>query len=237
MPTKLKAVIVDDDPISIAMLKDYCEDSGMVEVVACYNDPRNFLNNANRLKFELCLLDIMMPEMEGTAVAQILKDKPVIFVTGVYEKLKEALALSPIDIVTKPLYKVRFDKAIAKAYALLATKEKYKVFNVAESVDKIKLCLSDILLLLTDESDSRHKQVFMRDGEMHTLMDYSLEEILENCPSLLQVNKSAAASLEVIGEVKHDNLRLTGIKSPEAPCAIYLGRAFRKELMAKLAYL
>lgn len=237
MPTKLKAVIVDDDPLSVAMLKDYCEDSGLVEVVACYNDPRNFLNDAKKLKFELCLLDIMMPEMEGTAVAQILKDKPVIFVTGVYEKLKEALDLSPIDVITKPIYKVRFDKAIAKAFTLLATKEEYKVFNVAESVDKIKLCLPDILLIITDKTDSRHKQVFMRDGKMHTLMDYSLEEILERCPSLLQINKSAAVSLEAIGEVEHDNLRLTGIKDPEAPDAIYLGRSFRKELMSKLAYL
>lgn len=236
MSNKLKVVIVDDDPFSVLILQDHCKGSPLAEIVASFNDPREFLKSAHTLEFDLCVLDIMMPQMEGTMVAQILKNKPVIFVTGVYDKLREALDLAPIDIVTKPVFKARLDKALGKAFTLLARKEDFRVFNVAAKEGRVKLALPDIMLVLTDVIDSRHKQVLMRNGKVHTLMDCSMDDLLLACPLLVQANKGTAVSMELVNEVELDCISLKGTRSNNIPMQIPLGRAYRKGFIEKLSY-
>lgn len=235
MSLKLRTVIVDDDPLSVAILEDYITDSPLAEVTATFNNPKEFLDSRSTLKFDLAVLDIVMPEMEGTMVAKVLKDTPIIFVTGVFEKLREALEISPIDIVTKPIYKARLDKALGKAYVLTARREEYRTFTVAEASGKVKLCIPDILLVVNDSDYSRHKKIYMRDGKVHTLMHYTMDELLNTCPLLVQVNREIAVSLEAVNEVEHNCITLKDIPS-NIPGEISVGRPFRKSMLDKLAY-
>jgi DNA-binding LytR/AlgR family response regulator len=236
MPLKLKTVIVDDDPNSIALLKEYCGNSSFVDVVAAFNSPKEFLKAGRKLKYDLCILDIIMPELDGTAVARELRNKAIIFVTGNYEKLRAALELAPIDIVTKPVYKGRLDKALGKAFVLVAQKTDYKTFNAAGRDNKVKLCLPDILLVTTDEDNSRHKMVYMRGGKKHILMACPMEDLLEACPLLVQLSKGVAVSLEMVNEIEHNTVTLKGIPQKDAPKQLQVGRPFRKKLMKKLSY-
>ena len=174
--------------------------------------------------------------MERTLVAQLLKNKPFIFVTGADNKLRDALNLSPIDIITKPILKDRLDKALAKAHELLMDKNEYDLFNVAESRRKLKIHLPDIMMVGTDGVDPRHKIAIMRNGEKHTIMDCTLEFLMDSCASLVQVNKREAISLEVVNEVDHDLVTLKPMADKDAPKHITLGRAFRKSFKERLFY-
>jgi DNA-binding LytR/AlgR family response regulator len=236
MARKLKAIVVDDDPFMVSMIQDLCKDSQIVEVYKAFNNPKEFIDKAPQLDFDLAMLDIQMPEMEGTIVAQMMKNKPFIFITGSDNKLRDALSLSPIDVVTKPIMKDRLDKALAKAYELLMDKKEYELFNVAESSKKVKLHLPDILFVGTDTVDARHKLVCLRNGEKYTIMDSSLEDLLDSCPLLVQVNKREAVSMEAVNEVEHDMVTLKAMAAKDAPKYVTLGRAFRKSFKEKLFY-
>src|ERR1700691_3980850 len=104
MSGKLKCVIVDDFYPTIVELQRLCEESPHVAVVATFSSPKKFLEALPTLDYDLCLLDVFMPEMDGFAVANLIKDKPLILMTDIYDKLKHALDLTyPIDVITKPI--------------------------------------------------------------------------------------------------------------------------------------
>jgi two-component system OmpR family response regulator len=103
---KLKILLAEDDLNLGILLVDYLEAEGF-EVKLCKDGEvalRAFRNN----HFDLCLLDVMMPVMDGFSLAKAIriKDKkiPVIFITAKSlkdDKLK-GYGLGADDYITKP---------------------------------------------------------------------------------------------------------------------------------------
>jgi DNA-binding LytR/AlgR family response regulator len=234
---KLKCVLVDDDTQTIEVIKDLLCNSPIAQITHSFTNPAKFIKSLPRLDFDLCLLDIYMPEMEGLAVARLLKNKPIIFVTGVEAKLKEALALAPIDIITKPIKKERLDKALTKAYCLLSPAKEFEFFNIAENNTKIKLRLADIYFVQSDAIDPRNKEVLLFNGTKYTLMDCTFEELLEISPGLAQVNKSVLVSLDAVDKINYTIVTLKGLSSTKnKPKEVLLTDAYRKRFMNRISY-
>jgi two-component system LytT family response regulator len=237
MPNKLKAIAVDDDPGVLAALQEMCRVSPLIELTQTFTNPAEFLTKAPLLSFDLCMLDIQMPQMEGITLAQVLKNKPVIFISGSDDRFRDALNLSPVDIVPKPVLKDRLYKAFEKAYDLLAEKKEYELFNVAESNKKVNIRLPDIMLITTDDIDPRHKLAWMRNGEKYTLMNCKLEHMVNNHSTLVQVNRAEAVSLEAVHEVEHDLITLKGILTEDGrPKQVTLGPAFKQKFKERMFY-
>lgn len=119
---KLKVAIVDDDESLHDIMTDMYSDSDMIEVKYNFTSSKKFMEEVALLDFDLCFLDISMPSVNGLLVAQKLNKKPFIFITGSEDKLKDALNLEPIDVVTKPFNKNRLDHAINRAFELIGEK-------------------------------------------------------------------------------------------------------------------
>lgn len=230
---KLKCVLVDDDPLLLQIMKDLCESSPLAEITHSFINPKDFLNSIPHIDFDLCLLDIYMPEIEGLVLAQLLEGKPIIFVTGTDNKLKEALDLAPIDIITKPVRKERLDKALAKAYSLIYEKREYALFNIAENKGKVKLKISDMYYIQSDEADPRNKKVMMKDGTRCTLMGYTFDDLLEISPKLIQVNKSEIVSLDAVEGVNHQVITLK-IQSGNKLKEISLSTSYKKKFLSRM---
>ena len=79
-------LVIDDDPMAIKLVRDLATASGY-NVLTALNG-RDGLEIAARHKPDIILLDIMMPEMDGYKVANILKTNaktasiPIIMLTG-----------------------------------------------------------------------------------------------------------------------------------------------------------
>lgn len=231
---KLKCVLVDDDPLLLQIMQDLCENSPVAEITHSFLSPKEFLNSMPTLDFDLCLLDIYMPELEGLVLAQLLEGKPVIFVTGTDSKLKEALDLAPIDIITKPVRKERLDKALAKAYSLIYEKKEFALFNIAENKGKVKLKIEDMFFIQSDSSDPRNKKVYLKDGSKCTLMDYTFERLLEISPKLIQVNKSEIVSLDAVEGVNHDVITLKISHGKHKSTEVSLSSSYKKRFLERL---
>jgi len=237
MLKKLRAVAVDDDSSILSTLEAMCKESPLIELVCAFTSPTEFLKQLPKLNFDLCILDIQMPEMEGTVLAQVLNNKPVIFVSGSDERFRDALNLNPIDIVPKPILQDRLYKAFKKAYDQLAEKREFELFCVAEFKHKVKIRLQDIMLVTTDDVDARHKQAWMKNGDKYTLMNCNIEHLTTNCAALIQVNKREAVSLEAVHEVEHDLITLKGLLADDGRCIqVTLGAAFSKKFKERMFY-
>lgn len=233
---KMKCILVDDDPLLLQMIQDLCQNSPIAEITRSYLNPKEFIDALPELDFDLCLLDIYMPELEGIVVAQMLENKPIIFVTGTDNKFKDALDLSPIDIVTKPIKKERLDKALAKAYSLINENKEFALFNVAEKQGKMKLKLADMVLVEPEEADPRNKKVTMKDGSRHTLMNYRLEDLLEINANFIQVSKSEIISADAIENLKGKMITLRLTTSSTKPINVKLSSAFRRKFLQRLHF-
>ncbi len=86
-----KILIIDDEKDFCFFLKKNLESAGNFDVTTCY-DGKSGLKMVQEMRPDLILLDILMPEMDGTEVARILKEDPltapipVVFLTAVIKE-------------------------------------------------------------------------------------------------------------------------------------------------------
>ncbi len=103
---KANLLYVEDDPSLGFVTKDNLELQGY-EISHCM-DGKSALEMAQNQKFDLCILDVMLPEMDGFTLAQEIRrfdaEIPIIFLTA--KSLKEdkikGLKLGGDDYITKP---------------------------------------------------------------------------------------------------------------------------------------
>lgn len=107
--TKSTILIVDDTPENIDILTDTLHE--IYKIKAALNG-KKALEIAQKVPHpDMILLDVMMPEMDGYEVCQILKDNPitanipVIFITAMNDEASEetGLNLGAVDYISKPI--------------------------------------------------------------------------------------------------------------------------------------
>ena len=106
----LRTLLVDDEPLALERLRVFFRDIAGAEVVGTARDGREAAEAIERLKPDLALLDIQMPEQNGLRVAATLppEDRPeIIFVTAFEQYAPDAFEVEAADYLLKP---VRFDR-------------------------------------------------------------------------------------------------------------------------------
>jgi len=115
-------LVVDDQPINVQLLKRKLEREG-IQVFAAYNG-LEALDVVKKLKPDLILLDVMMPDMDGIEVCQRLqadeltRSIPIIFITARTSKEGkiEGLGVGAVDYITKP---IDLDETLARVQTQL----------------------------------------------------------------------------------------------------------------------
>jgi len=103
-----KILVVDDSKVNILLIQQILSTEYEVEVSLSAQDA---LKKVEEQEFNLILLDISMPDMDGYDVLKILKSKentkniPVIFVSALNDNEDEVrgLELGAVDYITKPV--------------------------------------------------------------------------------------------------------------------------------------
>lgn len=112
-------LIVEDDPTLLRVLSDNFQDAEFTVHTAA--DGQAGLNAARRLKPDLIILDIMLPEVNGYEVCRLLRkdglEMPIIMLTakGLETDVILGLNLGADDYVTKP-FSIRELMARAQAF-------------------------------------------------------------------------------------------------------------------------
>lgn len=120
-------LIVDDDKDIVNLLKDILEDEGY-KTDHCYNG-KDALYKINNNKYDLIILDIMLPDMDGFELCRKVRDKvtiPIIFLTAKSKSLDKVIGLEigGDDYITKP-----FDdnEIVARVKAHLRREKRNKI--------------------------------------------------------------------------------------------------------------
>lgn len=103
--TKSKILIIEDDPNIARLEEDYLEIEGMF--VECATDGISGLEKARNRDWDLILLDLMLPGIDGFEILRKLRDEteiPMLMVSARDEDIDKirALGLGADDYITKP---------------------------------------------------------------------------------------------------------------------------------------
>ena len=114
----MNILIVDDEPDSLAEMEFYVEKYGQCSCcVACHN-AFEALEQAGKIPFDIALLDIEMPGMNGLELAERLSsyfpDIATAFITAYNHYAAEAFEVNAIDYILKPVREERLFKALDK---------------------------------------------------------------------------------------------------------------------------
>lgn len=163
-----KLLIVDDLPDNIKLLANVLSKEGFdIEFATSGFEALECLNAE---KFDLILLDIMMPELNGFETCQRIKenpdltDVPVIFLTAAVDvsSLQEGFQAGGVDYITKPFNAQELLARVNTHLELKSSKEKLKELN-ATLENKVKQ--------RTNELATAHERLQLAHNELRILDD------------------------------------------------------------------
>ncbi|MEA2288137.1 MAG: hypothetical protein QOD55_134, partial [Solirubrobacteraceae bacterium] len=119
--TGLAILAVDDEPRALADIKHLLETSTSVDRVATATSAKEALVYLSGGRYDALFLDVHMPEIEGMALARLLRrfaDPPaVVFVTGHPDAAVEAFEIQALDFLVKPVGRERLEAALNRVEA------------------------------------------------------------------------------------------------------------------------
>ena len=138
---KEKVLIIDDEQEFTEALAERMTNRGMT--VSTSSSAVEGLKNVEEKSFDVVVLDLQMPEMDGIETLKILKKKrpelQVILLTGhaTVEKGIEAMKLGAMDLLEKPAdvttLTEKIKKAQAKKMILVEKKAEQRIKDIMES--------------------------------------------------------------------------------------------------------
>jgi len=176
-PKKQNALVVEDDESIIELLRIHIEDLGYK--VTTSGDGLLGLDLSRKNKFDLIILDIMLPGMDGLEVCKQIRQRdkktPIIMLTSRSEEIDKVLGLElgADDYITKP-FSIR--EFIARVKALVRRLEITETPDVEETVKGL-LSFDNLIL------DMEKRKVTL-DGKILdlTVKEYDLLELFARNP-------------------------------------------------------
>ena len=185
MEEKLKILLCEDDENLGMLLREYLQAKGFVAELCADGDAgfKAFLKN----KFDICVLDVMMPKKDGFTLAQEIRsanaDVPIIFLTAktLKEDILEGFKIGADDYITKPF---SMEELVFRIEAIIRrTKGKknkestvYRIGQFTFDTQKQLLCLGDEQRKLTTKENellallcSHANEILQRDFALKTI--------------------------------------------------------------------
>ncbi|HYH55543.1 MAG TPA: response regulator [Anseongella sp.] len=111
----ISAILIDDEPLSREIIKEYLSSYKEIQIVEECNDGFQGMKAISQWDPDLVFLDIQMPKISGLELLELLEQPPaVIFTTAFDEYAIQAFEANAVDYLLKPFSRARFDKAMQK---------------------------------------------------------------------------------------------------------------------------
>lgn len=224
---------MDDELPGLAYLKMLCDQMEEVEVVKAFDNPVVFLNELPGLEFDLCILDIEMPGVNGLQLAKVLKGKAVIFTTAYSEYAAAAFDLDAVDYVRKPVQRDRLHHAITKVIGLQNKQTEKNFVQLNTDKGKSLIYFNQILYCTVSNTDSRDKIAFLSDGSHLTLKNISFESLIGMLPTghFFRLNKKDLIAQRAVQTFAYNEVTTTIADGTGQFMKLPLSERYRKDFL------
>lgn len=151
----MKVLLAEDDRDFGNILSQYVTISGFDVSIA--RDGKEAWEMFSRVKPDICVLDVMMPEMDGFTLGEKIKearsDVPLIYLTAksLKEDIVRGLKIGADDYITKPfdpeVLILRINNILKRAYS--STNDDFRISNTLLKFNSLELICGDTKEKLT----------------------------------------------------------------------------------------
>lgn len=178
MTNKPKILYVEDDVYLSFVTKDNLELKGYD--IAWFEDGQAALDAFSMDAFDLCILDVMLPKMDGFSLAEAIREEntdiPILFLSAktMKEDRIKGLKLGADDYITKPF---SIEELILKIEVFLKRK---KVKKIDQTVENIMLgnYIFDFQNLSLSVNNN-HQRLTLREAELLALFCKNKNKVLK----------------------------------------------------------
>lgn len=152
----IRAIIVDDEPLSLQLMEKKLNNIGSIEVVGMFSNAESVLQDFKNLDFQVVFLDIEMAGLSGLDLAEIIMEWNsqihIVFVTAYRDYAIQAFELDSLDYLLKPVMKDRLEKTVARLQEKIH-REQIKVNNQETSANSLIniICFDEFVVYKGDE--------------------------------------------------------------------------------------
>lgn len=159
-----KILIVDDQEVNVALLEQLLSEAGYVHVTSTTN-PEEVCALHRKNNYDLILLDLQMPKMDGFQVIECLREDnvqnyiPILVITAQPDHKVRALEAGAKDFISKPFLLVEVKARIRNMLEVRVLHRNIQNHNLTleKTVLKRTIALTTANLQLTDEIVERKK--------------------------------------------------------------------------------
>lgn len=212
----LRIAIVDDDVKFQKQIKEFIARFFQHEAnqfyVRCYCDGVNFLSEYQS-DFDIVIIDIMMPMMNGIEVAHRLREHDknvlVMFITATPDFAIRGYEVSAVDYVLKPLsyetdFKYKFERVVKKANTLkLHSKE---LVLKDDNGRFVKLDVDDLIYVIKNRDNALYHTTQGVFSERIPI--FKVKESLEGAASFAVVNSGCLVNMAFINNINGSLIEL-----------------------------
>jgi DNA-binding LytR/AlgR family response regulator len=134
---RIRAVIIEDEPLAAQYLATLLDETCQVEVVGTATDSETGLRLCAELRPDAAFVDINLPGKDGvsmsTQLAMLPQPPRLVFTTGTSGRATEAFRLDAVDYLLKPLDPAQVEEAVSR---LLAHLRPFELGSASRSEDR-----------------------------------------------------------------------------------------------------
>ncbi|MGB7846713.1 MAG: response regulator [Candidatus Acidiferrum sp.] len=234
---KIRAVIVDDEPLARSNLKVLLGRDPEVEIVSECGSGVEALKEIRRRKPELVFLDVQMPECDGFDVLEQLGGEmpaALVFVTAYDQYALRAFEAGALDYLLKPFDDARFMRALERAKERIAlgkeAPRKIERLAIKNAGEVLFLKISEI-----DWVEAADYYVCLHVGAKAHLLRRSMAEVEQELGegAFCRIHRSAIVNLERVRRLEISEDGGTDVVLTNG-ARLRLSRRYRKELQGRL---
>lgn len=234
---KIRAVVVDDEPLARSSLKLLQQRDPEMELVGECKSGMEALAEIRRKKPELVFLDVQMPECDGFDVLEQLGSEmppALVFVTAYDRYALRAFEAGALDYLLKPFDNARFERALNRAKERIEqrkeTPRKIERLAIKNAGEVMFQKISEI-----DWIEAADYYVCLHVGTKTHLLRRSMSDVdqeLEQA-AFCRIHRSAIVNVERVRQLEISEDGGTDVVL-NSGTRLRLSRRYRKDLKARL---
>lgn len=208
----MKCIAIDDEPIALNIIKEYCRRFGDIELYT-YTSPVEGMEKIRQIYPDIVFLDIEMNSHNGIELAkQLPKNICVIFTTAYSQYALEGFNVDAVDFLHKPFFYPRFVQAMNKAIRYLPqngeSMQADNTLTVKVEHQNVIVKLSDISYL---EAMDNYVKIF-RKGQPTIVTQMTMKEMESRLPKdrFIRLHRSYIVPIADIETYSNRHIMLRG---------------------------
>lgn len=230
----LKAIIIDDEPLAINVLKNYVEQIKELELVNTFSNAVDASTFLQSNEVDIIFLDIHMPILDGLEFLKTLHEAPMVIITTAHEEFAlESFELEVLDYLIKPIPFPRFLKAVNRIIKLKqgndsaeknANNDHPSIFVKVDKKKLQKIYLDEIVVV---ESLKDYIRIKTTTGKY--IVHKTLSSFTDELPSdqFIRIHRSFTICIDKVQVVEGNSVEIDNTRYT-------IGRSYINEVKAKI---